>query len=124
VQYEFGFGLSYTTFNLTGLHITSLSSATAPLPALPPASAPILPGGNAALFETLYTITTRVTNTGACRGAAVPQLYLALPRIPGSVTTTPPRVLRGFEKVMLEAGEARDLRAKGEFMPVVGGSAA
>lgn len=67
------------------------------------------PGGNAALWETLYTISTSVTNTGEVAGAAVPQLYLGLPQ-PANEDVTPVKVLRGFEKVFLQPGESQTVQ--------------
>ncbi|KAE9967528.1 hypothetical protein BLS_006324 [Venturia inaequalis] len=101
VQYEFGFGLSYTTFELTG--DLSVVASGSNVTARPPPSA-VLPGGNPALWEVLFTVSTTVKNTGSIDGAAVPQLYLNLPSTAGA--GTPPRQLRGFEKVKLGAGES------------------
>ncbi|KAK6434222.1 hypothetical protein LTR95_009592 [Oleoguttula sp. CCFEE 5521] len=101
VDYEFGFGLSYTTFSMSNLAITASSSsltATA-------APAKIAPGGNPGLWETVYTVTATVSNTGSVAGAAVPQLYLGLPQPTADLDDiTPVKVLRGFEKIYLETG--------------------
>ncbi|MCU1440332.1 MAG: glycoside hydrolase family 3 [Rhodoglobus sp.] len=45
-----------------------------------------------------------VTNTGARAGADVPQLYISAPR---DRLVVPRRELKGFDKVVLEAGESR-----------------
>lgn len=100
VQYEFGFGLSYTTFDLSDLSITPASNSSI---AGTPATADITPGGNPALWDTVYTVSATVANTGNLTGAAVPQLYLALPESAGE--GTPVRQLRGFDKVEIAAGE-------------------
>ncbi|SMR51682.1 unnamed protein product [Zymoseptoria tritici ST99CH_3D1] len=105
VQYEFGFGLSYTTFSLADLAITALS--TSAVPSTPPAHS-IAPGGNPALWQALFRVTTTVTNTGSVPGATVPQLYLALPGPPND-DITPVRVLKGFEKVFLQPGESQEV---------------
>jgi beta-glucosidase len=100
VQYEFGFGLSFTTFALSDLSISPLQSnisATAP-------PATVLPGGNPALWDILFKVAATVRNTGDVAGATVPQLYLKLPAEAGE--GTPVRVLRGFEKVGLKPGES------------------
>jgi beta-glucosidase len=101
VRYEFGFGLSYTTFNMSGLAIAPLESNITSRPE----NLPIQPGGNPALWATLYNATVSVTNTGKVAGAAVPQLYVGLPS--SAPAGTPPRQLRGFEKVHLNQGETK-----------------
>ena len=101
VQYEFGFGLSYTNFSMGNVTVKRLSKST--IPSHPPKQA-IQPGGNPALWENLYSITAEITNTGAVAGTAVPQLYLGLPQI-AHQDFTPKKVLRGFEKVVLEPGK-------------------
>ncbi|KAL5043859.1 glycosyl hydrolase family 3 C-terminal domain-containing protein [Aspergillus fruticulosus] len=100
VLYEFGFGLSYTTFNISNISATrvvdSLSSA--------PENRPIQPGGNPELWETIYNITVSITNTGDVEGATVPQLYVTFPD--SAPEGTPPKQLRGFDKVSLQPGES------------------
>jgi beta-glucosidase len=103
VRYEFGFGLSYTTFNMSGLAMKALAqNITAH-----PEHLPIQPGGNPALWASLYNVTVSVSNTGDCAGAAVPQLYVGLPS--SAPEGTPLRQLRGFEKVYLEKGESQSV---------------
>ncbi|MDR6679316.1 beta-glucosidase BglX [Pseudomonas oryzihabitans] len=82
--YPFGYGLSYTTFDVSA---PQLSSAT-------------LKQGD--------TLTAKVTvkNTGTRAGATVVQLYLH------DVTASlarPVKELKGFQKVMLQPGESREL---------------
>ncbi|EOD49601.1 putative beta-glucosidase g protein [Neofusicoccum parvum UCRNP2] len=103
VQYEFGFGLSYTTFTLADLSVSPVSNSTA-IAGVPAATTEVTPGGNPALWETAYTVTATVQNTGDVAGAAVPQLYVELPASAGE--GTPVKQLRGFDKVELGAGEA------------------
>jgi beta-glucosidase len=76
-MFPFGFGLSYTTFGFSNLHIR--------------------PGHN----DTV-TVTARVTNTGKVAGSDVAQLYLGDP----SGATEPPRQLKGFQKVTLNPGKS------------------
>lgn len=103
VLYEFGYGLSYTTFNLSGLQIESTVPANS-ISARPPPVA-TLPGGNPTLWAVLYVANVTVTNTGDTAGAAIPQLYLSLPStIEGN--PTPVNVLRGFDKIFLQPGES------------------
>jgi len=103
VQYEFGFGLSYTTFSLGSLSVARSGSGS--ISAAPPNNT-IAPGGNPALWDVLYTASVSVQNTGDVAGAAVPQLYLGLPQ-PANQDFTPVKVLRGFEKVLLQPGESQ-----------------
>lgn len=73
-------------------------------------SKPQPPGGDPSLWQTLYTVTAHVTNTGSVPGAAVPQIYLGLPSPTNKDDVTPKKVLRGFEKVMLQPGESREVQ--------------
>jgi beta-glucosidase len=84
-QYPFGYGLSYTTFAFDQLRLGA--------PALRVDGAPL-------------TVTVRVRNTGSREGEEVVQLYVR-DRV-GSVTR-PVRELKGFRKIALAAGEARDV---------------
>ncbi len=83
--YPFGFGLSYTTFAFEQLRL----------------NAPTLREGGAPLM-----VTVRVRNTGSRAGEEVIQLYVR--DLVGSVTR-PVRELKGFQKIELAAGEARDV---------------
>jgi beta-glucosidase len=101
--YEFGFGLSYTSFALDGsLEVERLASSLA---AKPSSDAELLPGGNVELWEPVLRLNTTVKNTGAVAGATVLQLYVAFPA--GTTPEgTPVQVLRGFRKIPLQPGEA------------------
>ncbi|KAI9037734.1 beta-glucosidase [Aspergillus affinis] len=105
--YEFGYGLSYTTFALPKK--ASLSKKKLNIPQLPPNSTRNAPGGNPALWKEVISASTSVKNTGSVSGATVVQLYLAFPQdsVPAG---TPKRVLRGFEKVSLRPGESKSVR--------------
>ncbi|KPM34292.1 putative beta-glucosidase G [Neonectria ditissima] len=101
--YEFGFGLSYTTFELQSqLAVDRLVKRPA---ARPPKAKTATPGGNAMLWETIAVVHSKVTNTGRVAGATVPQLYVSFPQ-DGVPAGTPLQVLRGFEKVFLEPGQS------------------
>ena len=52
------------------------------------------------------TVSVRVKNTGRRAGVVVPQLYLGLPD-PRPDVIQPPRQLKGFERITLDAGAAR-----------------
>jgi beta-glucosidase len=101
VRYEFGFGLSYTTFEISDIKTEALEHNVTSMPD----DLPIQPGGNPALWESLYNVTVSVSNTGDVAGAAVPQLYVGLPS--SAPAGTPIRQLRGFEKVHLAEGESQ-----------------
>lgn len=154
-RFEFGFGLSYTTFEYSNLQIqaagtvestaTSATSAINPTicpstklnasaytfpstissltdyiypylpqntsftigPAYPQASVipePAgIPGGAAALWDVVNTVSITLQNTGSVSGQEVAQLYLALGN------GEPVRQLRGFNKTMLAAGESQQV---------------
>ncbi|HXL88981.1 MAG TPA: glycoside hydrolase family 3 C-terminal domain-containing protein [Streptosporangiaceae bacterium] len=74
--FPFGYGLSYSTFSFSNLHVGSLTA-----------------GGAA-------TVTATVTNTGSRSGADVAQLYVDDPSASGQ----PPLQLEGFQRVNLAAG--------------------
>jgi beta-glucosidase len=76
--FPFGYGLSYTTFAYSDLHVSSLSQ-----------------GGAA-------TVTATVTNTGSRAGADVAQVYVSDPAASGQ----PPRQLQGFQRVSLQPGQS------------------
>ena len=83
--YPFGFGLSYTTFAYDGLQVE--------LPA------DLVRGAGTRVRVTL-------TNTGACAGAEVVQLYVAKPK---REVFRPTQELKAFGKVFLQPGESREL---------------
>lgn len=58
------------------------------------------PGGNAGLYDVLYTVTADITNTGDLAGDEVPQLYLSL-----GGPDDPAVVLRGFDRISIGVGE-------------------
>lgn len=104
--FEFGFGLSYTTFDMAPT--LDVKFRERDLLPLPDNSLKIEPGGNPDLWEQLLEIRVRISNTGSLEGYAVPQLYLSLP--PESAPEgTPVQVLRGFERAFLRPGEEKDV---------------
>ncbi|KAF7555034.1 hypothetical protein G7Z17_g2474 [Cylindrodendrum hubeiense] len=105
-RYEFGFGLSYTTFKLQSQ--LKVEKVVKQLTARPTKTKVSTPGGNAKLWETVLKVRSKVTNTGSIAGATVPQLYVSFPQS-GTPVGTPLQVLRGFEKVFLEPGESEDV---------------
>ncbi|KAI0812884.1 glycoside hydrolase superfamily [Xylaria sp. FL0064] len=94
-RFEFGFGLSYTTFNYSDLVVSLADGAN--FSSYP--SKPIVQGGHEDLWDTLVTVSATVTNTGSVTGAEVAQLYVGIPN-------GPVQQLRGFDKPVLNAGES------------------
>ncbi|KAI1088101.1 glycoside hydrolase family 3 protein [Rostrohypoxylon terebratum] len=94
-RYEFGFGLSYTTFGYSGLKVSKTQGAdTSSYP-----SKAIIEGGQEDLWDVLATVSAVVTNTGKVEGAEVAQLYVGIPN-------GPVKQLRGFEKPVLKPGQS------------------
>ncbi|KAJ5586825.1 uncharacterized protein N7459_002590 [Penicillium hispanicum] len=91
-RYEFGFGLSYTTFSFSGLDVSAVPDGIAPYP-----SGAIEQGGAVDLWDTITNVTATIQNTGRRAGAEVAQVYVG---IPGG----PVKQLRGFEKVAVAPG--------------------
>ncbi|KAH6879535.1 glycosyl hydrolase family 3 N terminal domain-containing protein [Thelonectria olida] len=99
--YEFGFGLSYTSFQMgRSLQLQVAKGLTAQADP----SKGIAPGGKRDLWTSVATVTVTVTNTGKRTGATVPQLYVSFPKAT-TPKNTPLKVLRGFEKVTLAPGK-------------------
>ena len=85
--------LAYTNFTYDALTISGAPTAG-------PATGAKAPGGPADLFETVATVTAKITNSGGVAGAEVPQLYIGYPASAGE----PPKQLRGFDKINLAVG--------------------
>lgn len=80
--FPFGYGLSYTTFRYSALHVDRAAD-----------------GG--------LTVTFRLANTGKKDGDEVPQVYLGAPRENPSGAPFPTRSLAAFDRVSLKAGESK-----------------
>jgi beta-glucosidase len=101
-RYEFGYGLSYTTFNYStqvtvSPNTTALSNAYA--------TGALAIGGREDLWDVVATVSSSISNTGDIAGAEVAQLYVKFPDVAGE----PVRQLRGFEKVTVQPGESQDI---------------
>ncbi|KAJ3747013.1 glycoside hydrolase family 3 protein [Lentinula detonsa] len=115
-RFEFGFGLSYTTFEYSNLSIVKV-------PRVGDADADeddgeeddearwdagkatrIAEGSSTALWlhRPAYNVTFEVTNTGDVYGGDIPQIYIHHPPSAGE----PPSILRGFTNVEVGAGES------------------
>jgi len=107
-RFEFGFGLSYTTFNYSDLVITPVGGLDRDweLEANWLAGKPGPQGVGAStalwLHRPMYNVSFTVQNTGQVAGTEIPQLYLHFPAPAGE----PPSVLRGFTDVELQPGES------------------
>ncbi|KAF2684696.1 glycoside hydrolase family 3 protein [Lentithecium fluviatile CBS 122367] len=84
VQFPFGFGLSYTTFSLTGGRVSQSSSG-------------------------VFTANITATNTGKQAGATVIQLYIGRAQ---QSSDHPIKTLAAFQKVFLEAGDEKQVGLK------------
>jgi len=105
-RFEFGFGLSYTTFNYTGLQITKIATASSQEEKDWEAgkSTPIREGSTTAawLQRPAFNVAFTVKNTGSLYGGDIPQVYLNFPASAGE----PPSVLRGFTYVEVVPGQS------------------
>lgn len=81
--YPFGFGLSYTEFEMSGLSVTGNTDGS-------------------------LTVRASIKNTGDRAGWAVPQLYVGLPS-PNAEVPQPPAALKGFAKYWLNPGSTQQI---------------
>ena len=58
------------------------------------------PGGNNKLYDTMYTITVDIKNTGSIVGDEVPQMYVSL-----GGPNDPKVLLRDFDRIRIDAGQ-------------------
>lgn len=84
VSYEFGYGLSYTTFAYSNFKISS----------------------NVLTPNSKFTISVDVKNTGSREGDEVVQIYMTTPEIPASLQR-PIKRLKGFQRVTIPAGQTK-----------------
>lgn len=101
-RFEFGFGMSYTTFALSNVTLQRVAGGN--MKDEYPTGA-VIPGGAADLWDNIVSVTVDVRNTGAEHaGAEVVQLYIGMP---DGDDAEPVRQLRGYEKVYLQPGEVK-----------------
>jgi len=88
--YEFGFGLSYTTFAYSNLQIQKASQQKD------------TPKKISSIADTIaYKVQASITNSGSTGGYEIAQLYLGFPES----ANEPPKVLKGFEKIWLNSNQ-------------------
>ena len=83
-RYPFGYGLSYTSFAISDLHVGQPDVTT---------------------LDSIK-VTVKVKNTGSKEGAEVVQLYIGFP---DSKIDRPEKLLRGFRKVYLKPSEEKQV---------------
>jgi beta-glucosidase len=83
--FPFGHGLSYSTFQYNGLKVNGTISASD--------------------FSSTATVSFQLQNVKGPAGAEVAQLYLGFP----SEANEPPKLLRGFSKVLLNPGQSSNV---------------
>lgn len=84
--FAFGYGLSYTSFDIKDLQVKAVGNA------------------DSDLKDAVVTVTASVTNTGDMAGAEVVQCYVADPECS---VVRPVKELRGYAKVFLNPGETK-----------------
>jgi hypothetical protein len=112
-RFEFGFGLSYSTFCYSNLSIRKVHHDDVTQCDLENnwdtgKASPIAEGSSTALWlhRPAYEVTFDLENTGSMYGSEIPQLYLHMP----ASSEEPPSVLRGFTHVELHPGEVQNVK--------------
>jgi beta-glucosidase len=120
-RFEFGYGLTYTTFEYSALMINMNATSTAGMSSIAPVYEngttnqnidrnDVSTGGLQSLFESVGQSSATITNTGSVAAAEVAQLYIRIP-IPKTDLGNNPntRTLRGFQKVNINPGDSAEV---------------
>lgn len=92
-RFEFGYGLTYTTFNYSALETRLLNNVSIAYTA---SNSTTQEGGLVSLWDVIATVDCIITNTGSVSTAEVAQLYVGIP-------SAPPKQLHGFSKQSINA---------------------
>ena len=107
--FPFGYGLSYTQFEYSNLHLEAISyRVVPPADSLTPTVIRYDMGGTASvsMADTLCKVTCTVKNIGRCDGDEIVQLYVR-----DEVASVAPasRLLKGFQRVHINKGETAEV---------------
>ncbi|ODN77488.1 hypothetical protein L202_04662 [Cryptococcus amylolentus CBS 6039] len=112
-RFAFGYGLSYTSFELSNLIVDEVEGAgdlakryVSDNPQVDESTEGEVVVGKfvvESLHKPRWTVSIDVTNTGDVNGCEIPQLYLVYPESAGE----PPKVLRDFARINLDPGATK-----------------
>ena len=97
--YEFGYGMSYTTFELSGLKVWKQATKNAQMVVK---TNEVLLDSSLDLYDYAVEVDVDVANTGSVDAKEVVQLYITYPD--SGTNKRPIKNFKGFEKFMVKAG--------------------